>query len=166
MIPAYIPNSAAALIKGNVPIDLKRTMADGTRILGDGKTIRGFFGGILCGIACGCIQILASQQYHLDFFPQHTLLSVTLLSVGSLTGDVMASFFKRRLGMEQGEQWPFIDQYDFLVGALTLLVIFDWLWIVENITITTVIVIFIMTPLLHIAVNKIGYKLGFKKVPW
>jgi CDP-2,3-bis-(O-geranylgeranyl)-sn-glycerol synthase len=166
MIPAYIPNSAAALIKGTLPIDCGMTTPDGKRLLGDGKTFRGFFGGTICGIACGCIQIWVYQQYHLDFFAHHTFLSVTLLSVGSLTGDIVASFFKRRLGKEQGDKWPFVDQYDFLLGALILIVIFDWSWAHENITITTLIAIVIMTPLLHRAVNMIGYKLGFKKVPW
>jgi len=147
-------------------MDFGRSMTDGRRIFGDGKTFRGFFGGILCGIVCGCIQILACQQYHLDFLPQHTLLSVTLLSVGSLTGDVGASFFKRRLGKKRGEQWAFVDQYDFLFGSLIVLVIFDWSWVQENITVAALIAIFIMTPLLHIAVNKIGYKLRVKKVPW
>jgi len=166
MIPAYIPNSAAALIKGTLPIDFGRTMADGRRILGDGKTWRGFFGGTICGIACGCIQIWAYQQYHLTSLPHHTFLSVALLSVGSLTGDVVASFFKRRLGKERGEKWPFGDQYDFLFGAFILLVLLDWSWVQENITITTLVAIIIMTPLLHRAVNMIGYKLGFKKDPW
>jgi CDP-2,3-bis-(O-geranylgeranyl)-sn-glycerol synthase len=166
MIPAYIPNSAAALLKGRLPMDFRRTMGDGRRILGDGKTWRGFFGGTICGIACGCVQIWAYHQYHLTFLPHHTVLSVALLSVGSLTGDVVASFFKRRLGKERGEKWPFGDQYDFLFGAFILLVILDWSWVQENITITTLVAIIIMTPLLHRVVNMIGHKLGFKKDPW
>jgi CDP-2,3-bis-(O-geranylgeranyl)-sn-glycerol synthase len=166
MIPAYIPNSAAALIKGTFPMDFGRTMADGRRIFGDGKTFRGFFGGIICGVVFGCLQILAYQQFNLNFLPHHTLLSVTLLSIGALTGDVVASFLKRRLGMKPGEKWQFVDQYDFLFGAFILLAILDWSWVHENVTITTFIIIIIMTPLLHRAVNMIGYKLGFKDVPW
>jgi len=166
MLPAYIPNSAAAVIKGKLPMDLGKTMADGRRLIGDGKTFRGFFGGTLCGIVLGCIQIWAYHQYHLDFLPQHTLLSVTLLSTGSMAGDVAASFLKRRRGLPRGEAWPFIDQYDFLIGAFILLIVFDWSWVHETITVLTFIVIIIMTPLLHRAINMIGYKLGFKDVPW
>ena len=166
MIPAYIPNSAAAVIKGKFPMDFGKTMADGRRVIGDGKTFRGFFGGVLCGIVAGCIQIWVCHQYHLDFLPQHTLLSVTLLSVGSLMGDVAASFLKRRRGIERGEKWAFVDQYDFLFGAFILLIVLNWSWVHETITALTFIVIIIMTPLLHRAINMIGYKLGFKDVPW
>jgi len=166
MIPAYIPNSAAAVIKGKFPMDFGKTMADGRRVIGDGKTFRGFFGGVICGILVGCIQIWAYHQYHLDFLPQHTLLSVTLLSVGSMMGDVAASFLKRRRGIQRGEKWPFVDQYDFLIGAFILLIVLNWSWVHETITALTFIVIIIMTPLLHRAINMIGYKLGFKDVPW
>ena len=166
MIPAYIPNSAAALIKGTFPMDFGKSLADGKRVIGDGKTFRGFFGGVICGILAGCIQIWAYNQYHLEFLPQHTLLSITLLSVGSMVGDVVASFLKRRRGMNRGEEWAFVDQYDFLIGAFILLIIFDWSWVHENIPVAVLIAIIIMTPLLHRAVNMIGYKLGFKDVPW
>ncbi|HQL60331.1 MAG TPA: CDP-archaeol synthase, partial [Methanoculleus sp.] len=44
MLPAYVPNSAAALFGGGTPIDSGRTFGDGRRIFGDGKTYRGFFG--------------------------------------------------------------------------------------------------------------------------
>jgi CDP-2,3-bis-(O-geranylgeranyl)-sn-glycerol synthase len=166
MIPAYIPNSAAAVIKGRLPMDFGKTMADGRRVIGDGKTFRGFFGGIFCGILAGCVQIWACHQHHLDFLPQHTLLSVTLLSVGSMMGDVAASFLKRRRGRQRGEKWPFVDQYDFLIGAFILLIVCNWSWVHETIATLTFIVIIIMTPLLHRAINMIGYKLGFKDVPW
>ena len=166
MLPAYLPNSAAAVIKGNLPMDFGKTMADGRRAVGDGKTFRGFFGGVFCGILLGYMQIWAYHQYQLDFLPQHTLLSVALLSIGSMVGDLAASFLKRRRGLQRGEKWPFMDQYDFLIGALILLIVFDWAWAHETITALTFIVIIIMTPLLHRAINMIGYKLGFKDVPW
>ena len=49
MLPAYVPNSAAAVFGGGTPIDFGKTCGDGRRIFGDGKTHRGFFGGVLCG---------------------------------------------------------------------------------------------------------------------
>ena len=38
MGPAYIANSVAVLTGGKYPIDQGRTLSDGKRILGDGKT--------------------------------------------------------------------------------------------------------------------------------
>ena len=45
MLPAYLPNNIAALTGGGMPVDLGKNWSDGKRILGDGKTIRGFAGG-------------------------------------------------------------------------------------------------------------------------
>lgn len=44
--PAYLPNSAAVVVGGGRPIDGGRTWRD-NRVLGDGKTWRGFLGGTL-----------------------------------------------------------------------------------------------------------------------
>ena len=45
MIPAYIPNPAAALVGGGTPIDFGKCAKDGNRLFGDGKTWRGLIGG-------------------------------------------------------------------------------------------------------------------------
>jgi CDP-2,3-bis-(O-geranylgeranyl)-sn-glycerol synthase len=166
MLPAYLPNPVAALAGGGVPIDMGRNYSDGRRIFGDGKTIRGLIVGILAGICIGILQILLSSAYPLDFLPQHTLLSVTLLSAGALLGDLCKSFFKRRRGLARGEKWFLADQYDLVAGSLLLLLVFDTAWALQYVTIPVLIVILIATPLLHRAVNIIGYKLKVKEEPW
>jgi CDP-2,3-bis-(O-geranylgeranyl)-sn-glycerol synthase len=166
MIPAYVPNSAAALLGGGTPIDLGRTFSDGRRIFGDGKTYRGFLAGVLCGILAGVAEIWAQGQFGWTVLPEQTLLSVTLLATGALLGDLIKSFAKRRLGKGQGEAWFLADQYDLVAGALLLLVLADPQWLLENITLPIAVWIIVVTPLLHRGVNIIGYLIGVKDVPW
>ena len=165
MLPAYLPNSAAAVFGGGTPIDLGRTFSDGRRVFGDGKTYRGFFGGVLSGVLVGLIQILAASAFGLDMLPRHTILSVILLATGALLGDLVKSFFKRRLGKERGEPWIIADQYDLVIGSLLLVLLVYPEWLVENITLPILVWIIILTPLLHRVVNIIGYYIGVKEVP-
>ncbi len=166
MIPAYVPNSAAAVFGGGTPIDSGRVFSDGRRIFGDGKTYRGFFAGALCGILAGLIEIWARSSFNLAALPQQTLLSVTLLATGALLGDLAKSFLKRRLGKERGESWFLADQYDLVIGSFLLILLAYPLWFFENITLPIAAWIVIVTPLLHRAVNIIGYYIGVKEVPW
>jgi CDP-2,3-bis-(O-geranylgeranyl)-sn-glycerol synthase len=165
MVPAYVPNPVAALCGGGTPIDFNRNFSDGKRILGDGKTYRGLVCGVAAGILCGCLQIWLVNTYHWNL-PQHTLLSVTLLALGALLGDMAKSFFKRRLGKDRGDAWPVADQFDLVIGAFVLTLVFDPAWILANITWQVLVVILILTPVLHRSVNIIGYRIKVKKEPW
>jgi CDP-2,3-bis-(O-geranylgeranyl)-sn-glycerol synthase len=166
MLPAYLPNPVAALCGGGLPVDLGRNYSDGKRIFGDGKTYRGLAIGILAGILIGLLQIWSAGQFGLAYLPRQTLLSITLLSTGALLGDLVKSFFKRRYGKERGANWPVADQYDLVAGAFVLLVLFDWPWLVAIMTIPILIVILILTPILHRAMNILGYLVKVKEVPW
>ena len=166
MLPAYIPNPVAALFGGGTPIDLGRNFSDGRRLFGDGKTYRGLVAGILAGVIIGLLQIQAQAVFSLTYLPAHTLLSVSLLAVGALLGDLCKSFFKRRFGKERGSKWPLADQYDLVVGAFVLLLIVDPSWLFSQVTLAAFILILILTPILHRATNIIGYLLKVKEVPW
>jgi CDP-2,3-bis-(O-geranylgeranyl)-sn-glycerol synthase len=166
MVPAYVPNSAAALLGGGTPIDFGRTCSDGKRVFGDGKTYRGFFGGVLCGVLAGLVQIWIWSSFGLTALPHHTLLSVMLLAAGALLGDLGKSFLKRRLGKERGESWFLADQYDLVIGSFLLILLVYPEWLFENITLPIAVWIVVMTPLLHRVVNIIGYYIGVKEVPW
>jgi len=76
------------------------------------------------------------------------------------------SFFKRRLGKDRGDAWPVADQFDLVIGAFVLTLIFDPAWILTNITWQVLVVILILTPVLHRSVNIIGYRIKVKKEPW
>jgi CDP-2,3-bis-(O-geranylgeranyl)-sn-glycerol synthase len=166
MLPAYIPNSAAAALGGGRAIDGGLTWRDGKRLLGDGKTIRGFCGGVAVGCLAGWLQIIAQGSPVLASLPQMSPLPVFLLATGALVGDMVKSFFKRRAGIERGGNWPFVDQYDFVAGAFLFLFIGDPAFAFSVLTLPVVITILIITPILHRVVNIIGYKLGVKDVPW
>jgi len=166
MLPAYLPNSAAAVFGGGTPIDLGRTCSDGRRVFGDGKTYRGFFGGVLSGVLVGLIQILAASAFGLDMLPRHTILSVILLATGALLGDLVKSFFKRRLGMKRGASLPLVDQLDFVLGAWVFTYLSSPGWFTINFTWNIMAVVLIITPLLHLTTNVVGYIVGVKKEPW
>jgi CDP-2,3-bis-(O-geranylgeranyl)-sn-glycerol synthase len=166
MLPAYLPNSVAAYFGGGKPIDGGRVYRDGKRIFGDGKTWRGLAAGILAGILIGVIQIGIRDAAGLTLLPALTVPVVVLLSVGALLGDLVKSFFKRRLGMERGAPWLVADQYDFVAGAFVLLLVFQYQWVVTMVTLQMIFWIIVITPILHRLVNIIGYLAGVKDVPW
>ena len=166
MLPAYIPNSAAAAVGGGTAIDAGMKWCDGRRLLGDGKTVRGFVGGVACGCLIGGIQILAQSSPLCSFLPKLSILPVILLATGALVGDMVKSFFKRRAGIERGGKWPVVDQYDFVAGAFLFLFLGDPKFAFATLTWPIIIAILIITPVLHRLVNIIGYKMGVKDVPW
>lgn len=166
MLPAYIPNSAAACFGGGSPIDGGRTFSDGRRIFGEGKTWRGFAAGIAIGILVGLIQIGVRSAAGLTMLPELTVPVIVLLAAGALLGDLAKSFVKRRLGKERGAPWLIADQYDFVAGAFILLLIFQSGWVVTTVTPLILFWIIVITPLLHRLVNIIGYMIGVKDVPW
>jgi len=166
MMPAYVPNPVAAACGGGTPVDFGKNWGDGRRVLGDGKTFRGFFAGVAAGIAVGLLQIWVQSALGFAFLPEHTVVSVVLFSAGALLGDMAKSFFKRRLGMGRGEEWRIFDQYDLVIGAFALAAVFQFGWLVENLTLLILLWIIIITPLLHRAANIIGYFAGVKDVPW
>ncbi|MCU0631554.1 MAG: CDP-2,3-bis-(O-geranylgeranyl)-sn-glycerol synthase [Methanolinea sp.] len=166
MLPAYVPNSVAAALGGGRPIDNGRTLSDGRRLFGDGKTYRGFFMGVAGGILAGGVQIWLQGVFSLAFLPVQTFLSVVLLAAGALLGDLAKSFFKRRLGKASGERWPIADQYDLVAGAFLMLAIFDLPWLMQAVTLPVLFWILVLTPILHKTANVIGYLTGVKDVPW
>ena len=163
MLPAYVPNPAAALFGGGRPIDLGKKLKDGYRIFGDGKTFRGLISGTLCGIAIGLIQNLISSRMGL---PSFVLPALFCLSFGALLGDLCKSFFKRRFGLRRGASLPVVDQLDLVFGSWLLCLIFVRVWFLYNFKPQIIVVVLVMTPLLHISMNIIGYKMGVKKEPW
>ena len=175
MLPAYIPNPLAAVFGGGKPIDGGRILSDGRRILGDGKTYRGFLAGIICGLLVGLLQMnLVSSGFAvfgmtLPAFGMDAASSVTVIlamSCGSLFGDMFMSFFKRRLGLKRGAPLPVIDQLDFVFGAWLFTYLISPEWFSATFSFWIVVTVLIVTPILHLVTNIIGYFIGVKKEPW
>lgn len=158
--PAYIANSAPVIINGKRPLDFGKKLGK-NRILGDGKTIEGTFGGIAFGTLFGLLQIYAQ-----DYLPaswnlirlNNTL--VLLLSTGALIGDIVGSFIKRRFGITRGAHFPLFDQLTFLIAALLLSSI------IYKPEIRMIVLLFILTPIVHWTSNNVAYILKLKKHPW
>jgi len=168
MLPAYIPNNCAALFGGGVPLDGGRIYSDGRRLLGDGKTFRGTFAGTFCGVLVGLLQNMVAPFVGLPSFGSgiEQLFILLALSLGAMLGDIVAAFFKRRMGLQRGAPLFIIDQLDFVLGAwlLTLFMAPDWFML--HFTLNIILIILIITPILHRVTNIIGYRMGAKKEPW
>jgi CDP-2,3-bis-(O-geranylgeranyl)-sn-glycerol synthase len=147
ILPAYFANSTPVLIskvfRGKFPIDFGRKMKDGEPVFGPGKTWPGFVIAIMIGALVG--------------FLQHRFAAGFLLSLGALSGDLVKSFFKRRLKIARGKSWPVADQLDFVVGALLLVSI------VETPNLPVIIIVLVLTPLIHLTANVVAYLLKLKK---
>ncbi|HVO77277.1 MAG TPA: CDP-2,3-bis-(O-geranylgeranyl)-sn-glycerol synthase [Methanomassiliicoccales archaeon] len=181
MLPALIPNSMAVLTGGGTPVDFGKSWR-GNRILGDGKTWRGFIGGAAFGAMVGMIQLLIAQVYPAEvwmpnaptnygFGPMPEAIGVVfLLAIGSLLGDMGGAFVKRRMGLARGQKVALLDMYDFVLGALLLTLIFfpDWFLhaFVYDLGWVSLLTVLIVVPLLHRLFNIIGYRTGLKKEPW
>ncbi len=168
LLPAYTPNNFAVLFGGGTPIDLGRKFLDGKRILGDGKTIRGFIAGVLGGLLVAHIQLIVEKVLGFEVYsklPYVEFFRLTfLLAFGAMVGDSLGSFIKRRFGVERGRCFPVLDQLTFLIVAYAFASIskaFHILFTPEIIVIGIVV-----TPLLHLAVNVLAYLLNLKEVPW
>jgi CDP-2,3-bis-(O-geranylgeranyl)-sn-glycerol synthase len=174
ILPAYTPNMGAAFFGKGTPIDFGKILWDNRRILGDGKTYKGLFFGISCGILTGFFQMIAIDSnlhilFNLPLFGIdliNSLIVISSLAIGSLFGDIFMSFFKRRVGLKRGAAFPLIDQLDFVFGAWILTYLTHPTWFIENFTMNVIIAILIITPILHIVTNMVGYLIGIKKEPW
>lgn len=145
-IPAYIANTLPGIFGGGPPLDGGRQFSDRKRLLGDGVTVRGFIVGVAGGTAVGALMGRPIEGF--------------LLSLGALLGDSAGSFLKRRLGIKRGAPAPVLDQLNFVAGALILISF------VASVSLDYIIILLVITPFGHLAVNMIGYSLKLKKVPW
>lgn len=153
ILPAYIANGTPVIFGGGPPIDGHKNLPDGNRVFGDGKTILGFVTGIIGGSFIGLVQTLFWSR------PGGWEVGL-LLSLGALIGDMMGSFFKRRIGLSRGEPLPGLDQLEFIAGAVilgSLLSFPSW---------EVLAVLFVFTPLIHLGANFVSCKMGFKQEPY
>ncbi|MBN2478532.1 CDP-2,3-bis-(O-geranylgeranyl)-sn-glycerol synthase [Candidatus Micrarchaeota archaeon] len=160
VLPAYFANALPVVLGGGTPIDLGKTLSDGTRLLGDGKTIRGFIGGVLGGTLAA---LIISVLFILPGFTFQTqIICGFLLSLGTMTGDSAGSFIKRRMKISRGKSF-LLDQIFFLAFALIFAFPFTPSYVFE---LLPLIFLFALTYLLHIITNIIANRAGLKSVPW
>ncbi len=172
------------------PIDGGRTFRDGKRILGDGKSWNGVIGGWISGFVISVLfcwyffgliyngenyGIFASDSFinqtYIHNFIRHVynqdgivwsgyILSQLFIALGSPIGDMIGSFFKRRVKRERGEVFLFWDQNDFIIVSAAIASIwFPITWIYW-------VFLLLFTPLMTAFANYIGFLMGKKDVPW
>ena len=155
-LPCYVANGTpvvtARLFPRRHPVDFGLKFFDGRRLFGDSKSIEGFLSGFGAGLATG---------YFLSMKGMLSVEEGAVLSFGTMLGDLIGSFIKRRLGLEAGSPAPLLDQLSFLITALALYGIF--FGFPEP---TVALALFIITPPLHLATNVVAYKLKLKDKPW
>ncbi len=172
LLPAYAANAAPILLakfqifeKWNRPVDFGRKYGK-EPLFGPTKTWRGIFGGIVAA----CIVVFA-QAFLTRFIPSvsplflfpyqlpDVLIYGFLQGFGEGFGDLIKSFFKRRLHIKNTVSFFPFDQMSFL-GALAASFLF---YIPDK---AHIIGIILISPFLPIIANIIAYKLGWKKVWW
>ena len=153
IFPAYCANAVPVIFGGGRPIDGGKNFRDGRPILGPRKTFRGFFAGLAVGTLVGFLQGYFTRSL------KATLLGF-MLSLGALTGDLVESFIKRRLGHPPGASFPVADQLDFVLGAL----LFSMAFSPPSLPVALTIVV--VTPPIHLLTNFLAYLLGLKEEPW
>lgn len=176
ILPAYIANGFAVfagLLPSRHPIDGGRLFSDGYSLFGSGKTWEGFLGGFFSGVVIGLVQVLTAPllldiilQAGLVLPPEFnplvllTIPLVIVVALGALVGDIIGSFIKRRLKMARGKPAPLLDQLDFLLMAL----LFGFF--VYPLPLLLTLFLLIVTPIIHLLANAVGYLIGVKDVPW
>ncbi len=183
IIPVYVANASAVFVGGGTPVDFWKTWRDGKRILGDGKTWRGLllgtFLGMIVGFGLSLVAFFINQSDYaylkITNFLAFPLMIPILFSLcfGALLGDIVESFFKRRVGKERGSDWIPFDQLDFIIGALSVSfmvsTILDFVglsqenWFTTNVTIWHILFLVLVTPFVHITANMINKKIRASK---
>lgn len=170
MLPAYAANMApvfAARYKFveplNIPVDLGIKIGK-RRLFGAHKTVRGFVVAIIAAVFTILIQtVLFSYSTYLQeisviFYAGVNLAYYgVLLGAGALFGDLVKSFFKRRVGIPAGKDWHPFDEIDFVIGALAAITL------VQPLSFELILTILIISPALHVLMNRIGRKLKIKR---
>lgn len=166
LLPAAFANMAPVLGKiifpnWNKPIDSGLTWKN-KEIFGAHKTYRGFCAAIVTGFFVFCLQ----QAIHakIPWMRPMSIIDYNVISpffgawLGfcAITGDLIKSFFKRRLNIPSGQAWVPFDEIDWIVaslGGLSILFIpsFKLIW--------TALLIFTV---LDFITNWVAAKIGLK----
>jgi CDP-2,3-bis-(O-geranylgeranyl)-sn-glycerol synthase len=168
LVPAYAANMSPVIFRGSFkflayPIDCNLKL-NGKPIFGKNKTFRGLIFAIIAGMVLGYIQFLLRD------IPMFQIISILdyswwpiigfLLGFGAISGDLIESFFKRRVGIGPGKPWIPFDQIDFVVMALLFLLIHHnpglGIWIIG----------IALTFVLDIIVNHLAFYFRIRNEKW
>lgn len=185
-LPAYFANMTPPLIRKagifkflDSPVDFGRTFF-GQPIFGSHKTWRGTIFGIIIGILVVLIQYFLYQSLFIkrisliDYQKINLLLFGFLISFGAVFGDLIFAFIKRRLRIKPGAPFIPFDQINYVIGTIIFLTPFFKAFKIEMINCywsfcdwwEVWLTIFILTFILHIIFNRLGYFLKISRAKW
>ena len=199
--PAYLANTGAMLFGKWVPdklglenhkIDGGRVHSDGNRMLGDGKSWEGLFGGAFFS---GILVMISHWLWAGNTGPSDRPFIDPILTTDStdwfwiggewgaafilgftlgfacMLGDMAGSFVKRRQGLKrEGEissKAPLLDTLPFAIFIfLAAALLFNDQVMMHSHLAPSIITIIILTPIIHRSFNILGYRFGLKSVPY
>ncbi|MEM4587082.1 MAG: CDP-2,3-bis-(O-geranylgeranyl)-sn-glycerol synthase [Candidatus Jordarchaeales archaeon] len=89
ILPAYAANGLAVIFgrgkRFNMPLDLGRNFIDGKRLFGDGKTLRGFVGGVVAGTFVGAAQSIAGSTVGIPMLLSSPQVTFFLFAANALS---------------------------------------------------------------------------------
>ena len=164
-LPMGFANMAPVFVKKinflNIPVDFNKKINE-EPILGENKTIRGFFAATILG---GAIFLLQKYLFSFGFFESISLVDYQyipwfaglFMAFGAIAGDAVKSFFKRRFKINSGRSWAPFDQIDYVLGGVSFFLYFYVPTLID------IVVLLFVGLILHIIVNVIGYYLGIRE---
>ncbi len=181
---------------GPWPIDGGRTLSDGNRMLGDGKTWNGLIGGsltsgLLCmlivvsmgdvpgvgtpigegGIFTHPLQGASGAWFSIGGDLGTAFILGTFLGFFCLVGDSTGSFVKRRRGLKRegniSSKAPLLDTLPFAIMVFLAGQLFLGTSVLADSELRLpMLALVLFTPVLHRSFNLFGYKIGWKDVPY
>lgn len=156
-LPAFLAN-AAPVVWMRVPWVRAHNAPICPALFGGNKTWQGLIGGIVVGALCGGVLGMVGVGGVLYARPIAAAGYGALLGFGALTGDAMKSAVKRRMGIPPGGRLPVLDNVDYGIGALLVLLPF------HVPTVHAVVLVLFLAWFLSIVSNLTAYALGLKAV--
>jgi len=155
MLPAYLANMAPPFTRywpgWNRPISRKW--------LGDHKTVVGFGAGFTVAMAATFVQSKLNWHGGLLPYAEWPLLGLAF-GVGAMGGDSLKSFVKRLKGIPPGRPWIPMDQLDFVVGSLLLVMP------IARVEWPDIVMIIFVSFAGDIVVNHLSFALGIRESEW
>lgn len=131
----------------NQPIDAGRILSDGNPVFGSSKTWRG---------VCASLLMTVIVAYLLDL----GIATGLLVSTAAMTGDLLASFIKRRLGLVESSMAILLDQVpESLFPAILLMQVKA----IHLLDVTYMVIAFII---LELVMSWLLFKIGVRRRPY
>ncbi len=168
MLPAYFANMAPVIVKNifnnlEFPLDFNKKIKN-KPIFGKNKTFRGLIFGVLFAVIIAYLQFLF---YNNNLFVNISIVNYSdwlliglLMGFGTIFGDLVESFVKRRMNYESGKSFIPWDQMDFVIGALI------FVYPIVKLSLDKIIIILLLSFILHIIANHIAFYTGVRRERW